>query len=332
MRDNFPLISVVIPVYNTEKYLERCVRSALAQTYSKLEILLIDNKSTDKSGEMCDDFAKQDYRIKVIHLEKNEGPGGARNCGINASSGEYIAFMDSDDEADPDYIEYLYKLVIENKVLLSLCGFRARKEISGENIAYKKVKSNGKTEVLTSDQCIEKLLYGEDGIEVAPYCKLCNRKLFREIQYPQNNFIDDVGTTYKLMKEASQIACGCQCKYTYWIRKGSITHQTFEKTHFNFLELVDNMAFDICQWYPQLQNAVIRYQIWARFVVLNWLMKVPNQYICEREKIITFIEEHMREDLSNPKVAKKDKIALYLLRMGYPVYRISWKIYKFIKK
>lgn len=330
MSADLPLISIVIPVYNAEKYLERCVCSALSQTYPNLEILLVDNGSIDKSGKICDDFAKQDRRIKVIHMEKNEGPGGARNCGINASSGEYIAFMDSDDEADPDYIEYLYRLIIENKVLLSFCGFRARKKEG--KIAYIKGKNNAKTEIFTSAQCLEKLLYGEDGIEVVPYCKLYHYSLFANIRYLSNKSSDDMGTTYKLIHEAKRIACGSQCKYTYWIYNSSVTHKVSTRSCVDLVEAGDNMALDSCQWYPQLRDAAVRHRVWTRFVALNWLMTTSDQYICKQKDIISFIYSYEKEVLNNSRTPKKDKVALCLLRIGYPVYKIFWKAYSFFAK
>ena len=115
------MISVIVPVYNVEKYLERCVKSIAAQTYKDLEILLIDDGSTDKSGEMCDDFQQTDSRIKAFH-KQNGGLSDARNYGIEHSAGEFISFVDSDDYIDEKMLETLHRLITENDADLAVCS------------------------------------------------------------------------------------------------------------------------------------------------------------------------------------------------------------------
>ena len=105
-----PLISIIVPVYNVELYLSKCVDSILAQTYTNLEIFLVDDGSSDRSGRLCDEYAKQDKRIKVIH-KKNEGQSDARNVAINMATGEFISFIDSDDYVTENYIMTLYSLI-----------------------------------------------------------------------------------------------------------------------------------------------------------------------------------------------------------------------------
>ena len=115
------LISVIIPVYNVEKFLMRCYKSIADQTYSKLEIILIDDGSVDNSGKICDEIAENDLRVKVIH-KKNEGLGLARNTGLDMASGDYVVFVDSDDFVKKNYIEIMYKAIKENNADVSSCG------------------------------------------------------------------------------------------------------------------------------------------------------------------------------------------------------------------
>ena len=117
-----PLISVIVPVYNVKQYLRRCVDSILKQTYENIEIVLIDDGSTDESGAICDRYAQKDVRVKVIHKE-NGGLSDARNKGMQEARGEYFAFVDSDDYIAKDYIAYLFELIVENKAQISLCGY-----------------------------------------------------------------------------------------------------------------------------------------------------------------------------------------------------------------
>ena len=114
-------ISVIVPIYNVEKYLEKCINSIVFQTYKNIEILLIDDGSTDKSSYICEEWKKRDSRINVVH-KANGGLSDARNCGLNIASGEYVCFIDSDDYIENDYIEKLYKILIENKLRVSQCG------------------------------------------------------------------------------------------------------------------------------------------------------------------------------------------------------------------
>ena len=115
------LVSVILPVYNVEKYLIKCLDSVIRQTYQKLEIILVDDGSTDSSGKICDEYANKDGRIKVFH-KKNGGLSDARNYGIERSTGEYLAFIDSDDYVDDDYIEFLMNLTESGKYKISLCS------------------------------------------------------------------------------------------------------------------------------------------------------------------------------------------------------------------
>lgn len=329
MDNTLPLISVILPVYNVEKYLKRCLNSILSQTYTNLEIILVDDGSTDQSGKICDDFAAFDSRVKVLH-KHNGGASDARNKGIENARGEYFTFVDPDDEIDADYVEYLYSLIHDNGTLLSICTYRTR--FSRNDKQYNNENGKINAEILSSCRCIEKMLYSEDGVESTVYCKLYHRSLFSDIRYPYGKLAQDIGTIYKTLQKANRIACGYRCKYTYWIRKNSATTQSFKKAHFDLLEMADCMTADVCRWYPQLKNAAIRYRVWSRFSVLNRLSAVPNQYVKERREIISFIKYHAEEVLHNPKAQRRDKAGIYLLNLGYPVYRMAWSLYCYIMK
>lgn len=133
------LISIIIPVYNVEKYIGKCIDSLIKQKYDNLEIILIDDGSSDNSGEICDKYAKKDKRIKVIH-KKNSGQADSRNIGISKASGKYIGFVDSDDYIDKDYYNRLYKTLVKNNADVVTCKYQNvynddyRKEEIGNNI------------------------------------------------------------------------------------------------------------------------------------------------------------------------------------------------------
>lgn len=323
----FPLISVIIPIYNVEKYVKRCLDSVLNQTYCHLEVILVDDGSTDSSGKICDEYKKMDTRIRVIH-KSNEGVSSARNLGIEVANGEYIAFIDSDDAMEKDCIEYLYRLIQENHCSLSICSYRIRFE--GKNKYHN--TGRGGQEVLPSEKCIEKMLYGEDGIDVFPWGKLYHRSIMGAIRYPHGKLAQDVGTTYKFMQAAKWIACGYQCKYNYWIRKNSATTQRFKRAHFDLIEMGDQMTTDICKWYPELWSAAIRYRVWTRFSVLNRMTTASKQYIPYRQEIVSYIRENAKFVLQNPKAPVRDKLAIWMLSCGLSIYRGAWKIYCHVMK
>ncbi|WP_338587255.1 glycosyltransferase [Clostridium baratii] len=215
------LVSVIVPVYNVEKYLDKCINSIINQTYRNLEIILIDDGSTDNSGKKCDYWAGKDRRIKVIHKE-NGGLSDARNIGIANAEGEYISFIDSDDFIDLDMIEYLLNILIKNNCQISICDFRKIYENTSKeySIKYKKEKIS----VYSNIESIRYLLKDKK-IQNYAWNKLYLKKLFTdECYYPYGRKMEDIGTTYLLFYNANRIAVSNQSKYNYLQRKGSIVN------------------------------------------------------------------------------------------------------------
>ena len=201
---NAPLISVIVPVYNTEKYLHRCVDSIINQTYQNLEIILVDDGSTDSSGCICDEYAKKDERIKVIHKE-NAGQGVARNIALEYASGEYVGFVDSDDWIDPRMYQTLYTYAVKDQSDIVVCGrylyWDDREKQPMFHLANPVVYSG-------REALVRLLIY--DGIDSALCDKLCKKSLFKNICFPLERYIcEDVDVVYKLLERAKQIThCG----------------------------------------------------------------------------------------------------------------------------
>lgn len=312
-----PLISVIVPVYNVELYLERCVRSICGQTYENLEIILIDDGSTDQSGKLCEKLARGDKRILVYHNKKNDGLSSARNIGIHKSSGEYITFVDSDDTIDRDAIEYLLLLLKTYDCNMSLCThtiiFNRKKRILG----------NGGDERLTSKQCIERMLYHEI-IDTSAWAKLYKKDIFNEIKYPAGKLFEDMAVTYKAFIKSGNIACGYTSKYNYFIRKNSIVTEAFNEKKLDLLDVTDKAIQEIICLFPELQCAALRRQVYARFSTLNQMLDVPG-YDSEKRKIIDFILKNRMKILSDKRAPYRDKAGLFFLSMGLPVYRFVWE-------
>ena len=250
------LISVIVPVYRVEKYLERCVKSILSQTYKHLEVILVDDGSPDQCPAICDACAEKDARVKVIHQE-NKGLSGARNAGIDAASGEYLAFVDSDDYVSPHFIEELYQLLQDTGCAIGQCRF-----------SY--VKGDGLVEEGDSAFCIyrgESLMEQLYGPEEKATCfvvawnKLYRAELFKEtgIRYPEGRIHEDEATTYRLFHEAKKLAFLDRALYGYYTENGGSITSVFSAKRLQWLTAhEERIAFFKKNGYEKLLPAAYR--------------------------------------------------------------------------
>ena len=317
------LISVILPVYNVEKYLKQCVESVVNQTFTNLEIILVDDGSTDSSGRLCDKLATTDSRISVIHKE-NGGLSDARNAGIHVAKGRYITFIDSDDSVETDMIEYLYYLVKKGPYKMALCT---------HNIVFEEKKrvvkiGNGAEEVLDAETCIERMLY-HNVVDTAAWAKLYETSIFTNIKFSKGKLFEDIGTTYKTFIESGFVSCGFRSKYNYYVRSNSIVTSTFNERKLDLLEMTDSMAAEVITIYPRLKRAVLRRQVYARFSTLNQILK-SDSYKERSKPIIDYIMKNKNTILFDYKSPFRDKGAIILLSIGLPVYKFVWS--KFVSK
>lgn len=315
-----PKISVVLPIYNVEKYLETCVKAMTGQTYQNLEIILVDDGSPDGCPALCDELAKTDERIRVLHKE-NGGLSDARNAGTKIATGEYITFVDSDDVVTDTYVEYLYSLIEKYGCDMSLCTHTVVFE-DGKKIPY----GDGTDEMLDAKECLRRMLY-HDVIDTSAWAKLYRTDMAREILYPKGKLFEDIGTTYRFFLASGKIACGYQSQYFYMQRQNSIVSGKFNPHKLDLLEMTDKMAEDVEKVYPDLAQAILRRRVYARFSTLNQMLDVDG-YKKERDEIISFIKAHKREIMADEHAPGRDKMAMRMLSMGYPVYRMAWKALK----
>ncbi|MCI6229211.1 MAG: glycosyltransferase [Clostridiales bacterium] len=217
---DLPLISVIVPVYRVEKYLDHCIRSITEQTYSNLEILLVDDGSTDGSGEICDRWAARDSRIRVIH-KQNAGAGAARNTALDAAGGDLIAFVDSDDYLHPNMYAHLYSLM-KDGVDIAECeiGITETDELSMDD-------GTG-AEILVCDTEEALRLHIQDEIfRQTPPNKLYRRACVGDIRFPEGNLIDDEFFTYRVLGNARKLAHSSACMYAYRQQPGSAMHKPY---------------------------------------------------------------------------------------------------------
>ena len=226
------VISVVIPVYNVECYLQVCVESVRCQSHKQLEIILVDDGSTDNSGKICDEYARKDERIKTIH-KHNGGLSEARNTGIDAATGNYIAFIDSDDYISPEMIHKLYTYSKTDNADITICGYQTITE-NGDTMA----QCGMPREKLTRFQAQEKL--NDDGQSGAPFVvawnKLYRKQLFSDIRFPVGKIHEDAFIMHKVFDRCSTISTVDGLYYYYRQRTGSITKRNFSVQNLDCVE------------------------------------------------------------------------------------------------
>lgn len=317
-----PLVSVVVPVYKVEKYIERCVDSILNQTYKNLEILLIDDGSPDKSGEICDSYALKDKRVRVIH-KNNGGLSDARNVGIDISKGKYITFVDSDDWIEKTYIEELYDLIESTNSEIAICNFL---KVSDEN--FKKIN---KVQYIIEKSNIEALyeLYGKFSTQfTVAWGKLYNRRLFDDIRFPYGKVHEDLYVCHKLIYKSKKVSYTNKILYYYFQRTDSITGQKFNlKNRIDEIQALKERSefFKLIG----LNDLVVKNN---ETLLYRYLDTIYNIY--KSKKYDTFIKQIIEEFISLEKNMKDEDHRLIFrifskLSFNYPV--TMSKFYKLIK-
>ena len=321
---NEDLITVIIPVYKVEEYLEKCVKSICNQTYENLEIILVDDGSPDNCGKMCDKYAEADKRIKVIHKE-NSGLSDARNAGLKIATGKYIAFIDSDDYVSNDYIQYMYQMIKKENTKIAICGV----QVVWKNKDFEKYENENiqNFEKLTSNKALENLLYAE-GIEISAYGKLYDKDLWKDIQFPKGKVYEDTKIMYKLFEKAETIVFGRKKCYYYVARIGSISkNKGYNKNEEDYIKHTNEMLEYIEKKYPELESAVKRFDVYAKFRILRMLIYTKPRNRKMEKEIIAGIEKYQKDVMQDSRVPKRDKLAIISLKCGLPVFKLMWTLY-----
>lgn len=233
-----PLISVIVPVYKVEAYLDRCVQSIVDQTFINLEIILVDDGSPDRCGAMCDAWAERDSRIRVIHKE-NGGLSDARNAGMAVATGELMGFVDSDDTIHPDMYRLLYESMVENDSDLSACGV----EMVWEDGSPPRPLTRSGCRVMETEDAMRALLE-ESWLKQPVWYKLYKTELIRDLSFPVGKYHEDVFWTYQAVARARRISVFDTAGYYYRQRRGSIMGEGYSLKRLDAVEA----AAQRCKW------------------------------------------------------------------------------------
>lgn len=307
---SYPLISVIIPVYNIEKYLERCVASVRNQTYTNLEILLVDDGSTDTSGVLCDKLAGEDERIRVFHKE-NGGSSSARNLGIAQAKGKYLGFVDSDDYISPNMYELLFNAVSEYDADIAQTG---RDEVDEQGNCLPNICEPPKAKVFmqAKDFLFEMLMHRGD----CSFCtKLVKKELFETGTFPEGELNEDFHLLVHFLMRIKGIVSLPQQTYHVFYRIGSNTRkqdkESFSRVFGDNVNNADMVERLVENKLPELKDVAFRFGMYQR---LDYLLHIPISRMNKDNTQYRDICRHVRSNwwkmLQNPYLTAKNKVYL----------------------
>lgn len=320
-------ISVVIPVYKTEKTLERCVRSVLAQSYRELDVILVDDGSPDESGALCDRLAAQDERLSVIH-KPNGGVARARFDGVRAAKGKYVTFVDSDDEIDPDCVQALYSAIHEFDAQAATCGYHY---CENGAVVRDRFVFDGGTVCLSAEGTFQRMLY-DSCCSMSLWGKLYVTEKLRAIEPPDLVMGEDTYVCLRYLMDCRRIAHTGQAKYSYHQNTSSAVHTYDGRKYYDYVRLYDLLAGEFAEKFPTCQTAYINRCAENNFMAL---LKLSASETPDREKY-----EHIRENLHryrktvifDRKAEKRTRIACLLSYAGLPAVTKAYSLFQSIKK
>ena len=317
-------VSLIVPVFNVCRHLPRLMETVLSQTHREIEVILVDDGSTDSSGETCDKYASQDGRVKTIHTP-NRSAADARNTGIEASTGDYVVFADGDDYLANDYVEYLLRLCTENDADVSCCAWSTDRNGSIRKCSYRKsepglYKGNHEAmRALLTTRLMSSSVWG----------KMFKRRLFDGIRFPEgSNYYEDEATIYRLVAKADSVAIGDESKYFYVMRDDSLTHRSFDDNNLKIIKVFEERCAFIEENYPELKD-------FARsdvlMVVNHCVIRLSNEKLFDHPSINGLKSYYKRYEKYFLKgisyfPAKLFSLAAFVnIRLAMRLYRLSGK-------
>ena len=317
MEEDRSLISIIVPVYQVENYIDECIQSILKQTYSNLQIILIDDGTLDHSGEICDLYAKKDQRIEVIH-KNNTGLSDTRNLGIRKAKGEYIGFVDSDDFISETMYEDMYYLIQKTQAQACICNLY----IVTNNQKVMKNEDEG-IQVYDKMQILKEIILDKK-IQSYACNKLYKKELFQNLAYPVGKKYEDIGTTFYLLEKCNKIVVTGKPEYYYIQRSDSIVNQISEQTILDYLEVIEKRYEYIKEKYPELEPYNVYYL--AKTLLTAYIDKERLETITEKlkqkvEEIYTKVKQAIQIQKEEVEVFFTQEQKKILHRLRYHLIR-----------
>lgn len=318
------LISVIVPIYNVEMYLERCIQSIQNQTYTNLEIILVDDGSPDKCGEICDRYAALDDRIKVIH-KANGGLADARNCGIDIATGEYIAFVDSDDFIHPQMYEKLAEVIKLQQADVVISSWKKVRQ--NEQICFEKISGTTDIKLLDRDDIQSSYFEQPDSriTYTVAWNKLYRRTCFEEQRFPKGKLHEDEFVTFKILYNADKVAYIPDELYFYLVRDVSIMGKFSVKRFDIFDAYIEKLDFYICKGEYELAGKMFLMSIHMLMQYSEWIEKNDS----EGKKVLKHYYNRWKDiyrQINNIVIFNKmQRIDIFLFRINKYIYKFIWK-------
>lgn len=313
------LVSIIVPVYNVSAYLRKCVESLVNQTYERIEIILVDDGSTDNSGLLCDEWKKTDSRIVVIH-KKNGGLSDARNAGIQFAKGAYMTFVDGDDRLTSNACEVLLDAAKRNSGQIVVAGLMLE-STSGE-VDYEESLC-GKEQNVSSQDAL-KLVFQGRGYSACG--KLYHKEVFSDIRFPKGKLDEDFATMYKLFLAAENITYIPEYVYYYFSRTGSITKSAFSVQKLDFASNAEEAAVYIRQRFPDSEISARADAFLCRRIdmVIHLIVFDENRenYLGELVRMVKRLRTQWRTVLFSPFVDKMDRVVMLSEMVNPNIYRL----------
>ena len=323
---NNELVSIIVPIYNVEKYLDSCIDSIINQTYSNLEVILVDDGSPDNCPNICDEWKIKDSRIKVIH-KKNGGLSDARNEGLKNSTGKFVCFVDSDDYIDKSFVEKLLSCIIENDVKISQCNYI---KFNDDSNSLDKIIGNYGTSI-DSNKLIEQITLG-DSKNTVTWNKMYSKELFNNIKFPKGKIHEDEFTTYKLFSLVDKVGQVEDCLYYYRQTDNSIMHQKFNVKRLDYL--------------TALEERIEFFKTYNKNFYINTLknyLEINRNYLIFTKKFITNsnnyqstinknFNKYLKEFNNIKNISRKEKIKIKLIKTSPTLYYYAKRINNLVKK
>ena len=300
-------ISIIVPVYNTEAYLNKCVDSLLCQTYENLQIVLVNDGSKDASPEICDGYARQDKRVTVVH-KANGGLSSARNAGLAVAQGQYIGFVDSDDHVSPEMYEKLYMAIVNTGCDVA-------------NVMYERIDENGVTSPSAVPHKEDKIIEAQDFVrelmmhtgDVSVCTKLFKRELFESVKFGEGKLNEDLLFMLDAFSHIKKVAFVGHVGYYYFIRSGSISSGYGKAV----IDMVGNslVAKDfVTRTYPSLKREAARFALYQH---MAYLLLVPKDQANKANLVykgaLKYVRRNVWKNLFNKFLTSKNKLILVML-------------------
>lgn len=314
-----PLVSVVVPVYNVEPYLRECVDSILGQTYENVEIILVDDGSTDGSPAICDEYAASHASITAIH-QKNRGLSGARNTGLEHIHGEYVTFVDSDDWLAPSMVERSMQLI--RHFGADACGVSFNLAYAGDRFVPNLTFAKG-PECYGTEEALSRYLFNTN-LTVCVWGKVWSTELWRDVRCPEGKLHEDQHTTYRLIGEAERVVFDPEPLYFYRQREGSIGHSKFSERSYDLLDGVDAQYAYVAGRYPEAEAQIGAACSFWYAVFVNMMLRAGYWDEGAARKCQGFVRAHLGAIRRSPDLPGKRKAQLFLFAVSMPLYKRAY--------